>query len=150
MPVKITLFVENVARGTALVEHAIADGAALGEFVEVEAPIKIKVPRVLKKVPNLKVVKLKVAPKEPAKAPRKRGRRVFHTSPHTPYAWNRVKNEARRESTRWYAHRYVNDHKKEFPKTRRETLDLLARADLTSSQCKTAFEHLVKIKVLTL
>lgn len=47
MPVKIILYVENIAMGTRVVEQAVASGAALGEFVQSDPPIKVKVPKAL-------------------------------------------------------------------------------------------------------
>ena len=40
MPVKITLYAENIAVGTEVVNYALKAGAALGEYVETDPPIK--------------------------------------------------------------------------------------------------------------
>jgi hypothetical protein len=40
MPVKITLYAEHIAVGTDVVNYALKLGAALGEYVETDPPIK--------------------------------------------------------------------------------------------------------------
>lgn len=40
MPVKITLYAEHIAVGTEVVNFALKAGAALGEYVETDPPIK--------------------------------------------------------------------------------------------------------------
>ena len=57
MPIKITLFAENAVTGSALIEHALAEGIALGEFVEVAPPIKVKVPKVRHRVTRQRKMK---------------------------------------------------------------------------------------------